>query len=84
MNVRNYWKYWLLMRENLVNKSTRIRPLFVFFSKSTSQAMQESIKEALGLLVVQQYEKYLGLLSFISRKKKESFDKIKQRMWKKL
>ena len=34
--------------------------------------------------MVKQYEKYLGLPSFIGRKKKESFDNIKQRVWKKL
>ena len=38
-----------------------------FFSKSMSQAMQDSIKVALGVQVVQQYEKYLGLPSFIGR-----------------
>ena len=56
----------------------------LFFSKSTSPDMQESIKQALGVSVVQQYEKYLGLPSFIGRKKKEGFDNIKQRVWKKL
>ena len=56
----------------------------LFFSKSTSQAMQDSIKVALGVQVVQQYEKYLGLPSFIGRGKKASFDNIKQRVWKKL
>ena len=56
----------------------------LFFSKSTSHEMQESIKDALEVPVVQQYEKYLGLPSFIGRKKKESFDNIKQRVWNKL
>ena len=46
--------------------------------------MQNTIKTALGVPVVQQYEKYLGLPSFIGRRKKESFDNIKQRVWKKL
>ncbi|XP_050256732.1 uncharacterized mitochondrial protein AtMg00310-like [Quercus robur] len=46
--------------------------------------MQTPIKEALGVPMVQQYEKYLGLPSFIGRKKKDSFDNIKQRVWKKL
>ena len=55
-----------------------------FFSKSTSQGVQDAIKDALGVLVVQQYEKYLGLPSFIGRKKKENFDNIKQQVWKKL
>ena len=31
--------------------------------------MKELINEALGVPVVQQYEKYLGLPSFIGRKK---------------
>ena len=56
----------------------------LFFSKSTFQDMQNTIKTALGVQVVQQYEKYLGLPSFIGRKKKESFDNIKQRVWKKM
>ena len=46
--------------------------------------MQASIQEAIGVLVVKQYEKYLGLPSFIGQKKKESFNNIKQRVWKKL
>jgi len=56
----------------------------LFFSISTSQQMQASIQETIGLLVVKQYEKYLGLPSFIGQKKKESFNNIKQRVWKKL
>ena len=46
--------------------------------------MQDSIKVALGVQVVQQYKKYLGLPSFIGKGKKASFDNIKQRVWKKL
>ena len=34
--------------------------------------------------MVQQYEKYLGLASFVRRNKKESFAHLKQRIWKKL
>ena len=56
----------------------------LFFSKSTSPQMQESIQVALRVPVVKQYEKYLRLPSFFGRKKKESFDNIKQRVWKKL
>ena len=56
----------------------------LFFSKSTTPNMQILIKNALGVEVVQQYEKYLGLPSFLGKNKKASFDKIKQRIWKKL
>ena len=63
------------MKDNQANKSIKITTLF--FSKSTSQGMQDAIKDALGVPAVQQYEKYLGLPSFIDRKKKGSFDNIK-------
>ena len=56
----------------------------LFFSKSTSHQMQASIQAAFGVPVVKQYEKHFGLPSFIGRKKKDSFDNIKQRVWKKL
>lgn len=55
-----------------------------FFSKSTSQDMQMLIKDTIEVPIVQHYEKYLGLSSFVGRKKKECFDNIKQRVWKKL
>ena len=56
----------------------------LFFSKSTPKEMQTSIKDMLGVSVIQQYEKYLGLPSLVGRKKKESFTHIKQQVWKKL
>ena len=37
-----------------------------------------------GVTVVQQYEKFLGLPSLVGRNKKESFTHIKQQIWKKL
>ena len=56
----------------------------LFFSKSTPQHVQEAIKDSIGFQVVHQYEKYLGLLALVGRNKKESFDNIKQKVWKKL
>ena len=50
----------------------------LFFSKSTNADMQNRIKDMLGVTVVQQYEKYLGLPSLVGRNKKESFTHIKQ------
>ena len=38
----------------------------------------------LGVHAVRQYEKYLGLPSFVSRSKKASFSNIKERVWNKL
>ena len=46
--------------------------------------MQTSIKNMLGVSVIQQYEKYIGLPSLVGHKKKESFTHIKQQVRKKL
>ena len=56
----------------------------LFFSKSTNADIQDKIKDMLGVMVVQQYEKYLGLPSLVGRNMTESFTHIKQQIWKKL
>lgn len=38
----------------------------VFFSSNTTQETEENIKGVLGVSVISQYEKYLGLPSFVS------------------
>lgn len=38
----------------------------------------------MGLLEITQYEKYLGLLPFVRRGKRESFNYIKENVWRKL
>ena len=70
--------------ENVSGQQINREKTTIFFSKSTSQALQNTIKAALRVPVVQQYEKYLDLPSFIGQKKKEIFDNIKQKVWKKL
>jgi hypothetical protein len=56
----------------------------IFFSKSTPQANQDSILDMLGVPAIKQYEKYLGLPSFVGRAKYSSFAQIKERVWSKL
>ena len=56
----------------------------LFFSKSTSEEVQGVIKDMLGVNIVRQYEKYLGLPSLVGWRKKESFTHIKQQVWKKI
>ena len=41
----------------------------LFLSKSTNTDIQDRIKDMLGVMVVQQYEKYLGLPSLVGRNK---------------
>ena len=46
--------------------------------------MRNNIKEAWGVLEIMQYEKYLGLPSFVGKGKKASFNYIKERVWRKI
>ena len=55
-----------------------------FFSASTAAVTQEEIKNALQLLVIKQYETYLGLLSMVGRSKYASFTQLKEQMWRKV
>ena len=56
----------------------------IFFSKSITLERKQYIKNALGVSKIRSYEKYLGLPSLIGRRKKASFEYIKERVWKKL
>ena len=55
-----------------------------FFSKATPIEVQDSIKDLLGVSKIKQYEKYLGLPSFVGWNKKTSLIYIKERIWSKL
>lgn len=62
------------MREHQVSKLIERKPLF--FSKSTPQHVQEAIKDNIGVQVVHQCERYLGLPTLVGQNKKVSFDNI--------
>ena len=56
----------------------------LFFSRSTPRHIQNNIQGMLGVHVIRQYEKYLGLPSFVGRAKYSNFAQIKERVWSKL
>ena len=56
----------------------------IFFSKSTVEINKYEIKSALGLQEIEHYEQYLGLPSLVGRRKKQSFNLIKEKIWRKL
>ena len=56
----------------------------IFFSKGTPLATQAEIKDMLGVPVIKQYEKYLGLPSLVGQNRMMSFSQIKERVWSKL
>ena len=56
----------------------------MFFSKNADIEIQDSIKDLLGIPEIKQYEKYLGLPSFVGRRKKASLAYIKDHIWSKI
>ena len=52
-----------------------------FFSRNTSEVIQEELKGLLGVPAIKSYEKYLGLPSFVGRQKKAGFKHIKEKIW---
>ena len=46
--------------------------------------MQEEIKNLLGVSATTNFEKYLGLPSFVGRGKKQSFSYIREQIWHKM
>uniref|UniRef100_A0A2N9I391 Reverse transcriptase domain-containing protein n=1 Tax=Fagus sylvatica TaxID=28930 RepID=A0A2N9I391_FAGSY len=56
----------------------------IFFSKATLMVSQDAIKNTLGVPIIRQYKKYLGLSSLIGRNRAASFTQIKERFWRKL
>uniref|UniRef100_A0A2N9HCI6 Reverse transcriptase domain-containing protein n=1 Tax=Fagus sylvatica TaxID=28930 RepID=A0A2N9HCI6_FAGSY len=74
----------LAQYENASGQQVNRDKTTIYFSKHTPEASQHVIKEALGVPIIRQYEKYLGLPSLVGRNRTESFTKIKERVWQKL
>ena len=53
----------------------------LFFSKSITASKQTELLQLLGVPAVKEYEKYLGLPSFVGRSRRESFTQIKESIW---
>ena len=56
----------------------------LFFSNFVPEEVKHGIKVKLGVPEIRNYEKYLGLPSLVGKRKKESFNFIKEKVWRKL
>ena len=56
----------------------------LFFSSNTNPSVQEEIKQRFGAQVIKQHEKYLDLPSLVGRKRRNTFNDIKEKLVKKL
>ncbi|XP_061993546.1 uncharacterized protein LOC133711437 [Rosa rugosa] len=57
---------------------------FVVFSKNVSEEMREEVSSLMGVEVVASHEKYLGLPTYLGRKKTATFQYIKDNLAKKI
>ena len=56
----------------------------IFFNKAVKEDTKTQISNYLEVPEVKEYEKYLGLPAVVGRKKKESLNYLKERVWSKL
>ena len=56
----------------------------LFFRNFVPKEVKHGIKVKLGVPEIRNYEKYLGLPSLVGKRKKESFNFIKEKVWRKL
>ena len=70
----------LNMYEGYSGKKVNMSKTTLFFSKFTSAEMRSSIKGALGVQEIMQYDKHLGLPSLVGKGKKAIFGYIKGRV----
>ena len=70
--------------EEASRKKVNKRKTSLFFSNSVSEEVKYEIKVKLEVPEIMYYEKYLGLPSLVGKGKKESFNYIKEKVWRKL
>ena len=56
----------------------------LFFSANTLEAVKEEIQIEMGVLSMNQMEKYLGLPPIIGKSKRKAFEEIKNKIWRKV
>jgi hypothetical protein len=74
----------LLLYERASGQQVNQDKTTIFFSKATPTATQAAIKDTLGVPIIKQYEKYLGLPSFVGKNGTACFTQLKERVWSKL
>jgi len=82
VSVGILWTSWNVMRKPRGKKLTKTKQPSCLVNPP--QSTKHKIKTALGLQEIEQYEHYLGLPSLVRRRKKYSFNLIKEKVWRKL
>ena len=75
--IQTLLNYYEVASGQMINKEKTT----LFFNQNIDAQTQDAIKEALNVLAIQHYEKYLGLPSFIGREKKACFTNVNEWIW---
>ena len=66
--------------EKVSGQQINIDKTTLFFSNAVAEKKKEEILNFLGVPKIMEYEKYLGLLAVVGRKKKANLNYIKERV----
>jgi hypothetical protein len=67
--------------ENASGQKINMEKTSIFFSRSTSQDKRMEISQLSGSCAIQQYDKYLGLLTLVGKSRTQAFKSIKDKVW---
>ena len=74
----------LQVYEKTLGQMINTKKSTLFFSKSVTEEVKNSIKAKLEVLEIKQYEMYLGLPTVVGKNRSASLNYIKDRIWGKL
>ena len=74
----------LQVYENSLGQMINTKKTTLFFSKSVTEEVKNSIKAKLEVPEIKQYEMYLGLPAMVGKNRSASLNYIKDRIWGKL
>ena len=70
--------------EKALGQSVNTDKTSLFFSRNTAENLRVAIQSNIGVPVIREHEKYLGLPSFVGRSKYQTFAQLKEKVWKKV
>uniref|UniRef100_A0A2N9JBI5 CCHC-type domain-containing protein n=1 Tax=Fagus sylvatica TaxID=28930 RepID=A0A2N9JBI5_FAGSY len=74
----------LKLYEDASGQKLNMEKTSLFFSANTPEAVKEEIQTEMGVLSMNQMEKYLGLPPIIGKSKRKAFEEIKNKIWQKV
>lgn len=76
--------FWQPMKRHNSGQQINLDKSVVVFSRNTCLEDKDAVKNILGDGEAEKHDKYLGLPAVTGKSKKEVFDNLRERVWKKI